>query len=408
MRIVVSGAGLGGLVLAHALREHADVIVVDRDAHPADTGGYRIALTPEAVAVIERHVPAHLVDRIRSVSDGPETFSQFTIADARLRPIVVAPEPPGQDRMLCQRRALRQILAEGLGDSIRFSSTVISAASHDDGATVTLADGTHLDADLVVAADGARSATLRSLGADTSTDTGLIGIAGSTPLGRTTRYPRYLLRGPALAIDRRGLGMFLSLTSRGLRRIPDDLADAVGPPSLVWGLIARRDTIGDVLTASADELAATASALTRRWTPWMPEMIEHTDPGRTAAFSFRAADPKAARFPWSPCRITAVGDAVHAMPPTGGRAGSTAIRSSGALAEALIAEGDVDAAVARYQSQVDEWAAPAIIESLGPVRAIRALRHPLAQLAAGPALAVAGIVGAASYRRAGDGAWSAR
>ncbi|MCM3778419.1 FAD-dependent oxidoreductase [Microbacterium hydrocarbonoxydans] len=398
MRVIVSGAGLGGLVLAHALRDHAEVVVVDRDAHPGDTGGYRIALTPEAVAVVEQHVPARLVDRIRSVSDGPRTFSQFTIADSRLRPIVVAPEPPGQDRMLCQRRALRQILAEGLGDSIRFASTVTSAEAHAEGASVTLTDGTRIDGDLVVAADGARSATLRRLAPETSADTGLVGIAGSTPLGRAPRFPRYLDHGPALAVDRFGTGMFLSLTSRGLSSPPADLADAVGPPSLVWGLIARRDALPDVRDADPEELAATASVLVRRWHPWLQDAIAASAADRTAAFSFRAADPSEPRFPWSPCRITAIGDAVHAMPPTGGRAGSTAIRSAGALADALIAEADIDVAVARYQSRVNEWARPAILESLGPVRVITALRHPLAQLVAGPALGVAGAVGAALYR----------
>ncbi|PCE15597.1 hypothetical protein AUC47_11960 [Microbacterium sp. SZ1] len=399
MRVIVSGAGLGGLVLAHALRDHAEVVVLDRDASAGDTGGYRIALTPEAVAVVEQHIPARLVDRIRSVSDGPRTFSQFIIADSRLRPIVVAPEPPGQDRMLCQRRALRQILAEGLGDGIRFSSTVASAEAHASGASVTLTDGTRIDGDLVVAADGARSATLRTLAPDTSADTGLVGIAGSTPLTRGVRFPRYLDRGPALAVDRLGTGMFLSLTSRGLSSIPADLADAVGPPSLVWGLIARRQALPDVREAGPEELALTASALVRRWHPWMQDAILGSAADRTAAFSFRAADPSAPRFPWAPCRITAIGDAVHAMPPTGGRAGATAIRSAGALADALIAEPDTDAAVARYQSRVDEWARPAIVESLGPVRVIAALRHPLAQLLAGPALGVAGALGAAAYRR---------
>jgi 2-polyprenyl-6-methoxyphenol hydroxylase-like FAD-dependent oxidoreductase len=349
-------------------------------------------------------VPSDIVARIRDVSDGPDTFSQFTIANARLRPIVVAPEPAGEDRLLCQRRALRQILAEGLGRSIRFSSTVVGAESDDGGAAVTLSDGTRIDADLVVAADGVNSAVLRSITSRTNADTGLIGIAGSTPLVAGGRFPRYLERGPALALDRRGLGMFLSLTSRGIQRISPELADAVGPPSLVWGLIARHDMLGDTRDASAAELAAISADLVGAWNAWMPEMIGRTDPDRTAAFSFRVADPKAPRFPWTPGRITAVGDAVHAMPPTGGRAGSTAILSAGALADELIARPRIDEAVAAYQARVNDWAAPAIAESLGPVRVIRALRHPTLQRVAGPLLGLAGIGGSAAYRRAVGGA----
>lgn len=402
MRIVVSGAGLGGLVLAQALREHADVVVVDRDTDPADTGGYRIALTPEAIAVIEQHVPGPLVERIRAVSDGPETFSQFTIANGRLRPIVVAPEPAGQDRMLCQRRALRLILSEGLDTQLRFSSTVMAAESRTDGATVTLADGSRLDADLVVAADGAHSAILRTIAPETSHNTGLVGIAGSTPLRSAHPFPRYLHRGPALALDRRGVGMFLSLTSRGLGPVPAELSDAVGPPSLVWGLIARREILGTSTHASPHALAAISADLVTEWHPWMREMIEATDPGRTAAFPFRVANPRAPRFPWSSSRITAIGDAVHAMPPTGGRAGSTAIRSAAALAEALIDTANIDAAVSYYQSRVDHWAVPAIQESLRPVRAIRALQYPVAQFAAGPLLSIAGALGAVIYNRRPD------
>lgn len=398
MRVVIVGAGLGGLVLAHALRRRADVVVLDRDASAADTGGYRIALTPEAVSVIERHVPGSLVDRIRAVSDGPDTFSQFTIANSRLRPIVIAPEPAGQDRMLCQRRALRQILAEGLRDELRFSSTVVAAESSATQAVVSLADGSRIAGDLVVAADGARSPTLRSLAPPTSSDTGLIGIAGSTPLADTSAFPFYLERGPALALDRRGVGMFLSLTSRNLPAVPAELSSAVGPPSLVWGLIARRDAVADPFTAPGPMLAGLAAELLGAWHPWMGEVVAKSDPARTAAFSFRSADPRAPRFPWPVSRITAIGDAVHAMPPTGGRAGSTAIRSAGALADALTDAASIPAAVTRYQSQVDEWAVPAIVESLGPVRVIRALRHPLLQLAAGPALALAGAAGSAAHR----------
>lgn len=400
MRVVVCGGGLGGLVLAHALREHADVVVLERDAAAADTGGYRIALTAEAVAVLERHLPPRLLRRIREVSDGASTFSQFTIANAQLRPIVIAQEPEGRDRMLCQRRVLRTLLAEGLGGQVRFAATVASAEGMERGGVVTLHDGTRVEGDLVVAAEGARSATVRSVAhAETSQDLGLIGIAGSTPFSSGGRFPRFLDRGPALAFDHRGVGMFLSLASRGITDVPPALAEAVGPPSVVWGLIVRRSLIDDPLDASPQHLLASVLEQLTGWHPWMQEQITASDPDRTAAFAFRAAPLDAPRFPWPPSRVTAVGDAVHAMPPTGGRAGSTAIRSAGALADALLATTDIDRAIADYQRRVDDWAVPAIRESLGPVRTIRALANPTAQLLAKPALAIAGAFGTCAFRR---------
>lgn len=398
MRVLVCGGGLGGLVLAQALRDRADVVVLDRDAAPADTGGYRISLTPPAFRVVRRHLPATTVARLRSVSDGPETFAQFTIATSRLRPIVIAPEPEGQDRLLCPRRALRLLLAEGLGDRLRFGSAVVSAEQSADGASVTLAYGTRWDGDLVVAADGASSVVAPGHAAPPSTDTGLRGIAGSTPLVPDAWVPPFLRRGPALALDARGNGLFLSLTSGAAGVEDEDLRAATGPLALVWGLIARRDALPDLRGSRGAELQDVAARQLADWTPWLPQEIEGADPDRTAWFRFRAADIRRPLFLDRPGRITAIGDAVHAMPPTGGRAGSTAILSAGALAAELRSGVTVPEAVARYQQAAPQWAVPAIRESMGPVRILRALRNPVVQAVAGPLLGLGGAVGGARYR----------
>lgn len=391
---MISGAGLGGLVLAQALRAHADVVVLERDRSPLDTGGYRIALTPQAVAVLDRHVPPELLARIRAVSDTAASFSQLTIADRRMRPIVVAPEPPGEDRMLCQRRALRVLLLDGLGDAVRFDAPVAAAHAHAAGATVELADGSLVHGDVVVAADGARSPVVRAqAGGPSSRDLRLTGIAGSTPLAGGG-VPAFLDRGPAIALDHRGTGLFLSLASRGVRDVPAELVDAVGPPSLVWGLIAPAGRVPEALSASVGRLVRMAADATARWHPWVTGSVERSDLDRVAAFAFRSASTSGPRFPWPLSRVTALGDAVHAMPPTGGRAGSTAILDAGWLADCLIADpGSPERAIAAYQARVDEWAIPAIEESLQPVRVLRALEHGAVSAIARPALAIAGAIG---------------
>lgn len=124
MRVVVCGGGIGGLTLAHALRGIADVTVVDRDPSPAATGGYRLHLDAAACSVLEKAVPAETWTAIRSLSDEGESFSRFTVADNRLRTIMSEPQDPAEDRLLCQRVALRVLLAEGLGETARFGRTV--------------------------------------------------------------------------------------------------------------------------------------------------------------------------------------------------------------------------------------------------------------------------------------------
>ena len=399
VRVVINGAGIGGLTLAQALRRHVDVTVVERDAEAVSTGGYRLALNAPATAVLERHLHPELMTRVRAVSDGADRFAQFTIATDRLRPLVIAPEPVGEDRLLAQRRALRLLLTDGLEERIRWSSRVTRVEQLERSAAVHLSGGEVIEADLVVGAEGAISPTVKAVTPQRLTrDLRLTGIAGSTPRASGEPIPRFLVRGPALVFSADGTGMFLSLTSTGSGPLSLELVDAVGPASLVWGLIAPALRVPSAAGMTPDDLVGTALRLTARWHPWMAGRIEGTDRDRIAAFSFRAADPKSDLTPWDPRNITALGDAIHAMPPTGGQAAATAIRDAGELADQLLrhvgGELSLEAALARYHRNLRRWAVPALRESLGPIRVIRALGHPLAAAAARPLLLAAGAVAA--------------
>lgn len=99
------------------------------------------------------------------------------------------------------------------------------------------------------------------------------------------------------------------------------------PAAAVLTRVLHEDLMRRVRAASIE----VSMRLTGRWHPWLPEQIARSDTDRVAAFPFRAADPRANLTPWSPEHITALGDAIHAMPPTGGQAASTAIRDAGCL-----------------------------------------------------------------------------
>lgn len=112
-----------------------------------------------------------------------------------------------------------------------------------------------------------------------------------------------------------------------------------------------------------------------------------------------AADPDRIA-PWTPRRVTAIGDAAHVMPPTGGRGAATAIidahRLTVALADVAGGRLTVSAALQSATDEMRDYAARAVRESLQPVRWITASAHPLARPVATVALPVAaGIAGAA-------------
>lgn len=243
-----------------------------------------------------------------------------------------------------------------------------------------------LHADLVVGAEGGNSPTVTALaGAPTARPTGLFSIAGSNVLVPGDPLPTWLLHGPGLAVDGKGTGLFVSLTGISTRTVPPHLAPLQVPASLVWGVIARGEA-----PAGAGDLIGRAVDLLTGWDPRIVTLVSRAAPCSVARYTFRAADPRRPLTPWQPGHVTALGDAVHCMPPTGGRAAATAIRDAGFLAEQLAHHDPtprgIQAGVAAYESAMPTWALPAITESLRPVKIIRALRNPLLAAAAGPGL----------------------
>jgi hypothetical protein len=95
----------------------------------------------------------------------------------------------------------------------------------------------------------------------------------------------------------------------------------VEPPLLVWGLIAsdrllpadlRDRTAAGLVDISGDLLAGRSGDVRA--------LVAAAEVSSVASYRFRATDPEAALTPWPAGPVTCLGDAVHAMPPTGGMA----------------------------------------------------------------------------------------
>lgn len=395
MRILICGGGIGGLTLAHGLRGYGDVTVLDRDPEASATGGYRLHLDSHACHVLARVLPPSTWAAIRAVSDDAGTFRAFSVADDHLRPLVVAREPEGEDRLLCNRPALRALLAEDLGDRVRFGARVERVIPAEREPRAVLSDGEVITADVIIGAEGSLSPTVTALvGAPTARPTGLIGVAGTTALEGHEEVPPFLLDGPGLAISGDGTGLFLSLTGlpQAGGNVPVEVRHLVPVPSLIWGLIARRDAIPDDIPGGA-ALTDLAAARLAGWEPRIRHLVTRASQETVASYTFRASPARGDLTPWRSGLVTAIGDAVHCMPPTGGRAAATAIRDAGYLTDALChrpktPEG-ARSAIRDYEASMPGWAVPAIRESLGPVAVINALANPVLSAITGPALRLA-------------------
>lgn len=413
LKVVVIGAGIGGLTLAQALRRAGDEVrVYDRDATVDATGGYRLHLDEAACAALRRHLaPAHY-QALQASSAGSTAFRHFAVTDHRMRPLLIDRQDPAAQRLLIGRIPLRRLLAHGLGDVVRFGAEFTHHSTNADGTvTAHFADGSTAGADLLVGADGVGSRVATALaGRPTSAPAGASGIAGRVALTDRNRaeVPTLLQGGPALAFGPGAIGLFLSVhdlangTALGDTAHDGQVPAQWEPPALVWGLITADRRLPDEIRGHEPAaLVTVADQLLAGWAPPIRSLIRSSDPASAVYFRFNAADPTADLMPWRAERVTALGDAVHAMPPTGGQGAATAIRDADLLATLLTAVRAGDSTLAEalraYQLKMAAYAPDAVRESLAPLRWMRTSGTPGGTLVARIGLPVAASV-AAGYR----------
>ncbi|MET0189998.1 MAG: NAD(P)-binding protein, partial [Pseudonocardia sediminis] len=251
MRVIVIGAGIGGLTLAQGLRrEGIDVAVHERDAAPSDTGGYRLHLSAVARAALARRLPPALFQAVLGSAAGGASYRRMTIGDHRMRVLTSDRQDEGE-RVMIGRIPLRELLCHGLGDALHFGRAFTGyRVGPGGGVTAEFADGSTDHGDLLVGADGVHSRVIEQLaGGPTNSPTGIEALGGRVPLDAAARelVPAQLWSGPALAIGPGGVGAFLTLHDPAASVVVDPAACTEIParpedPYLLWspGLPAER------------------------------------------------------------------------------------------------------------------------------------------------------------------------
>ncbi|MFI6907857.1 FAD-dependent oxidoreductase [Nonomuraea sp. NPDC050394] len=411
MRVVIIGAGMGGLTLAQALRGAGiDAVVHERDQAVESTGGYRLHLDERACQVLRRHLAPGHYQALLASSAGPTAFSRFAVADHRMRLLFQEPRDARSETLMIGRIPLRRLLAHGLGQALRLGSEYTGYRANPGGTlTVSFAGGRTEEADLLVGADGVGSRVAAALaGRPTSAPVGVSGIAARTPLTSDMRplVPALLAPGPALAFGPGGTGLFLSLHDPGSRSMVDpaacaEVAPIIEEPALIWGLLAPDRTFpGRPRELGGAELIRLTDRLLGGWSTPVRTLVRAADPATAAFFGFHAVPADTDLTPWPAGTVTALGDAVHAMPPTGGMAAATAIRDADVLARELIQVRDgtstIPLAVHRFQTRMAGYAPAAVRLSVRPLSWVNRLATPLGTQAARlalPALASATRLG---------------
>lgn len=331
MRVVVVGAGLGGLAAAVGLNRSGHEVTLCERADRLRETGTAILIAPNGVRALDAlglgdYARGHA---LRVTSGG--------MRDWRGRPLLVADIGAAQDVVgtvaMSGRLELHQALRAPLPDGLVRTGTPVDRLEQDQtGVWVTSGGQRVARADMAVVADGIGSELRPQL------------FPAHPGVRRTGRLDlRGMLPAPVgLAVD--GL-LVCNLVDRrtgsefGLYPVGDDRLYWFTDSALRGQPPAPEQARRDVLALMAD------------WHPVVPTLIEATSPSDIYVDAIACLARPLPSFAIG--RIALLGDAAHAMPPDLGQGASQAFEDAAALARHLDGAGPEDVAerLRRYDAQ---------------------------------------------------------
>ena len=333
-RIVVAGAGIGGLCAALALIRRGFEVVVCEQASELREVGAGVQLSPNGTRVLAE---LGVLDDLRAIAVEAEAKEIRLWSSGETWPLfdlgASAMAEYGFPYLMVHRGDLQMVLARAFEraapGAIRRSAEVVDVRNDGELASVVLADGTSVDGQLVIGADGIHSRVRKAtLGAGEAAFTGCIAWRGVVP---AERLPAHLRR----AVGANWVGPGRHVVTYPLRR--GELMNFVG---VVEGQAWETES----WTARGSHQACAADFV--GWHPDVHALIDNIDVHYRWALMSR---PPIER--WSKGNVVLVGDACHPMLPFMAQGAVMAIEDGLLLARCLEAHrGDQAAAIRNYEA----------------------------------------------------------
>ncbi|WP_405875652.1 FAD-dependent monooxygenase [Streptomyces sp. NBC_00005] len=313
MRAIVVGAGIGGLAATLNLNRAGHEVTLVEQTPRFTEAGAGIQLAPNATRVLRR---LDLLGAVAAQAARPSHVSFRTWSDgAEICRYALGHEVEdefGAPYLQVHRADLQQALAAAVPpESVRLDTPAVGIDQDDGAAYVTTASGERLAADLVVAADGIRSAARQWLfGADEAV------------FSRTAAYRALLTADDVADLDLPDTGVWLGpgrhFVHYWVRR--RELLNIVA----VFGT----DTATESWTAEAEpgEQLRTFDG----WDPRVRGALERT--GQVFRWGIYTRAPLAR---WNVGRVTLLGDSAHAMVPFQAQGAAQAILDAAVLGDCL-------------------------------------------------------------------------
>ncbi|MFF2346562.1 FAD-dependent oxidoreductase [Pseudarthrobacter sp. NPDC058119] len=325
LRIAIIGAGYGGAAAAKALSLLGATVNVYEQASRMREVGAGIGLRP---ATMSRFRQWGIFEAIAAVSS-PSDY--FEILSATGHPIMKDTWPEDGDQKqthLIHRgdfiEALLGVLPEGM---VHLGLKLESITDNGDSSVLAFADGTTVEADLVVGADGIKSVVREQL---------------------------FSAAGPVFSGEHAYRAVISADDSHGMV-VDDNLRMYIGKGTKVYLLPLRhRNQMSFDITAlnpdgtwapaiTKEDLLATVEGFDDRIVS-IARGLDMDSVNVRAVYDINPVDT------WHTDSVVLMGDAAHSMLHHQGQGANSAIEDAGALADALAQAGSVKEALARFQA----------------------------------------------------------
>lgn len=338
-KIIIIGAGIGGLALAAALRKVGLRAEVYEQAERLRADGSGLGVLSNGMAALEA------LDLDIDLYGRGQALHSFGVNDFAGNHIAWLPVPEvGKDlglppTVLISRGALQQALLDAVGDvPITLGARAVGFETRPNGALVRFADGSTAEGDAVIGADGIHSAIRAQIaGPEPILDPGYVCWLAIVPFS----HHRLL---PGAVSHYWGPGQRFGLLD-------------VGHGQIYWF------GTKNLPAAEAEDWRGTKEDIVRDYQGWAGEVQEAIRATPARDIIAVPARDRAFLEQWGQGRVTLLGDAAHPMLSSLAQGATMAVEDAVVLAGTLARVDDLEAGLRSYEDQRRERTRAVVIGS---------------------------------------------